>query len=263
MHRLDNSFTQRHFTVTVVGCGGTGGFVAEGLCRLLPRHAGLALIDHDRVEEENLTRQNFTREDLGRFKSEALARRLARKHGRTVAYAALPVGMVELALPGIVIGGVDNGLARRDIAARLKGFSTIGLINQGYVSRPNWWVDAGNGENYGQILIGNADRAIFEKDVCYAMPLPTLQRPELLAQAPSQEPSCVQIAEQGPTMNLAMAAVVLEVVRRLIEGTCPWMQLYLDLAEGTLHSVPATPGAVTRILGIKKQKIIQKGGGTR
>ncbi|MBI4284524.1 MAG: ThiF family adenylyltransferase [Chloroflexi bacterium] len=261
--QLDNSFTRGHFTVTVAGCGGTGGFVAEGLSRLLPGHASLVLIDHDRVEARNLTRQNFTREDLGQFKSESLARRLARRYGRPIAFSTFPFAMVQVTTPGMIIGCVDNGLARRDIAARVKGFSTIGLINQGYVSRPNWWVDAGNGENYGQLLIGNSDEAIFEKDICYALPLPTLQRPELLAQAPPQERNCVQIAEQGPTINLALASLVLEVVRRLIEGSCPWMQLYLDLAEGTLHAVPATPGAVTRILGMKKRKTIQKGGDTR
>ena len=65
---LDNSFARGAFTVTIVGCGGTGGFVAEGLCHLLPREATLVLVDHDRVEERNLRRQNFVREDLGRFK---------------------------------------------------------------------------------------------------------------------------------------------------------------------------------------------------
>ena len=33
-HYLDNEFLLDHPWITVVGCGGTGGFVAEGLCRL-------------------------------------------------------------------------------------------------------------------------------------------------------------------------------------------------------------------------------------
>lgn len=116
MYILDNSFARGRFTVTVVGCGGTGGFVAEGLCRLLPERADLVLIDHDRVEERNLLRQNFTREDLGHFKSEVLARRLARRYVRPVAYSTLPVAMSKIELPGLVVGCVDNGLARRNIA---------------------------------------------------------------------------------------------------------------------------------------------------
>lgn len=260
MFKLDNSFAQSRFTVTVVGCGGTGGFVAEGLCRLLPPRAELALIDHDRVEERNLLRQTFTRADLGQFKSEALARRLARKYGRPVAYSVLPVRMADISFPGLVVGCVDNGPARADIAARIKVSSVVGLP-QGYASRPNWWVDAGNGENYGQVLIGNAPlrrlSSSFGEGICFALPLPTIQRPELLTQLPERRDcsSAVLAGEQGPTINQAMAAVALEVVRRLIEGSCIWMQLYLDLDIGTLSPTPATPEIVERITGIKRRKL--------
>jgi len=195
---LDNSFARGTFTVTIVGCGGTGGFVAEGLCRLLPREATLVLVDHDRVEERNLRRQNFVREDLGRFKSEALAQRLARKYGRAVAYSTLPVGTVELRFPGVVIGCVDNGLARRDIASGMNSFFGARIVGEGYVRRPNWWVDAGNGEDYGQIVIGNigSGEEVFdlEKGICHGLPLPTIQRPELLHQAP-RERSCADMGD--------------------------------------------------------------------
>jgi len=56
-----------------------------------------------------------------------------------------------------------------------------------------------------------------------------------------------------------MAALVLEVVRRLIDGTCPWMQFYLDLDAGMLTPVLAKPENVARITRIKKRKT--KGGG--
>jgi hypothetical protein len=55
-----------------------------------------------------------------------------------------------------------------------------------------------------------------------------------------------------------MAALVVEVVRRIIEGTCSWMQLYLDIQAGTLHPVLATPEAVERIVGVKKRKSMKK-----
>ena len=47
--------------IVIVGTGGTGSFVAEGVCRLLHSEDRyrLLLIDHDRVEETNLRRQNF------------------------------------------------------------------------------------------------------------------------------------------------------------------------------------------------------------
>ena len=270
MYKLDSSFAQGHFTVTIVGCGGTGSFAAEGLCRLLPPRADLVLIDHDRVEERNLTRQNFIREDLGQFKSEALAGRLARKYGCPIAYSTLALGMVEVRYPGLIIGCVDNGPARRQIAkiVREGGVGWVGGYSQAVPRELQrgprlvtslWWVDAGNGENYGQILIGNTDRGVAfdsENGVWHALPLPTLQRPEILAQAPPQGQSCAQIAEQGPTINQAMAALVVEVVRRLIDGSCPWMQLYLDLEAGTLNPVLATPEVVANITGIRKKNLV-------
>jgi len=177
MYRLSNEFARRRYTVTVVGCGGTGGFAAESLCRLLPEQADLVLVDHDRVEERNLTRQNFYREDLGRFKSETLAHRLAQKFDRPVGYSTLPVAMTRVAFPGLVVGCVDNGLARRDIARTVKG-----IIHDG-----SWWIDAGNGDNYGQVIIGNTDVAAHclpTGDIYCGLPLPTIQKPELLNQAP-------------------------------------------------------------------------------
>jgi len=258
MYKLDNSFAQGHFTVTVVGCGGTGGFVAEDLCRLLPARADLVLVDHDRVEERNLVRQNFLRREVGQFKAEALARRLAKTYSTPVGYSTLPIAMTEVRYPGLIIGCVDNGPARRDIAERVSGKSLtwVGgysraapreLQSGPRLTSSLWWVDAGNGENYGQVLIGNTDVASYSLptgDIYYGLPLPTIQKPELLNQAPKAR-DCASIAEeQGPTINLTMAAVVVEVVRRLIAGMCSWVQLYLDMEAGTLVPVLATPETI-------------------
>ncbi len=250
MYTLDNDFATRFkYEVMIVGCGGTGGFVAEGLCRLLPASVPLVLVDPDRVEARNLRRQNFFPEDLGDLKSEALARRLSRQYHRAIAYSILPVSLTPVGFNSLVIGCVDNGPARRDITAR---FTTT------YGNAPAWWIDAGNGENFGQVLIGNrtgsAQYRTSEKgDRFYSLPLPTQQRPDLLKQQPV-EASCADIEEQGPAINQSMAALVIEVVRRLIAGTCPWIQLYLDLALGTLQPVLATPETVAEIQGKKFKK---------
>jgi len=37
------------------------------------------------------------------------------------------------------------------------------------------------------------------------------------------------------------------VARRLIAGTCPWVQLYLDMEAGTLVPVLATPETVKHL----------------
>jgi len=241
MYKLSSKFAGQKFTVTVVGCGGTGGFVAESLSRLLPEHADLVLVDHDRVEEINLLRQNFYHEDLGGFKSEILAHRLSRKFNRPIGYSTLPVAMVQFAFPGLVIGCVDNGPARRNIARAFEGKIQ---------SSVSWWVDSGNGDNYGQVIVGNSNVASYwspTEDIYYQLPLPTIQKPELMNQAPKTR-GCAEVAEeQGPTINLTMAAVVVEVVRRLIAGTCHWIQLYVDMEAGILVPVLATPETVKAI----------------
>ncbi|MBI2836114.1 MAG: ThiF family adenylyltransferase [Chloroflexi bacterium] len=251
MYRLDNSFRERDYMVVVAGCGGTGGFTAEGLCRILQSEARLLLVDPDRVEERNLQRQNFFREDMGELKSEALARRLARKYHRPVAYSVYPVAQSAIDLPGLVIGCVDNGSARRQLA-ELKSIRP-------YSTAVSWWIDAGNGENYGQILIGNVrelHQESFNKEtgLCYGLPLPTIQRPDLLAQAPPHQPDCADAPEQGPTINQMMAAWLIEVVRRVIEGTCPWMQLYIDVHSGHVQPVYATPENANRFYPKKNNR---------
>ncbi len=107
MYTLDNDFATRFkYEVMIVGCGGTGGFVAEGLCRLLPVNVPLVLVDPDRVEERNLRRQNFFTEELGKLKSEALAQRLSQKYHRAIAYSILPVSLTPLGFNSMVIGCV-------------------------------------------------------------------------------------------------------------------------------------------------------------
>lgn len=250
MYTLDNDFAIRFkYEVMIVGCGGTGGFVAEGLCRLLPVNVPLVLVDPDRVEERNLQRQNFFREDLGKLKSQALAQRLSRKYDRAIAYSTLPIILTPLGFNTLVIGCVDNGPARRAIASRFT--ATYGNVLV-------WWVDAGNGENFGQILIGNRTgdaqyRKSEKGDRFYSLPLPTQQRPDLLRQKPVAT-SCADVAEQGPTINQSMAALVVEVVRRLIAGSCSWIQLYLDMERGTLQPVLVSPETVEEIMGKKHRK---------
>jgi hypothetical protein len=238
--------------VCVVGCGGTGGFVAEGLCRLLEDDVVLLLVDHDHVEEHNLVRQNFYKNELGMLKSEALARRLCTKYYRRIAYLTSPISMLD-AMPEIIIGCVDNGLARRDIEDKI-----IAKCNPPISLYRGWWVDAGNGRNFGQVVIGNCPSEHVKKtfetrtEVCYGLPLPTEQRPDLLLEL-TPAPACAEAVardEQSPTINQVMGALVLEVVRRILNGACPWMQLSLDMDTGTLTPTMATPENVAAMLRI-------------
>ena len=76
-----------------------------------------------------------------------------------------------------------------------------------------------------------------------------------------EDPDCavaVQLGDQSPTINQAMAALVLEVVRRLIDGTCPWMALFLDMDTGEMKPIYATPEAVARVTGLRRTNLVSR-----
>ncbi|MFA5079934.1 MAG: ThiF family adenylyltransferase [Dehalococcoidia bacterium] len=260
---------KRDASIMVVGCGGTGGYVAEGLCRLIKgTEYRLELVDHDRVEERNLVRQNFFKSDLGRFKAEVLAKRLAAQYSIPVDYCISPIQMLDLNYRGhLTIGCVDNARARERMqyAGRYTMGGMFGLQKFG-----GWWIDAGNGENSGQVLIGNAllkesGQSFYpESGVCRKLPVPTVQQPGLLAPAPKKRLSCAQDVEadgQSPVINRMMADLVLTFVHKLMKGTLSWMAAYVDLEAGTMSSVDATPEAVSRITGhtVRQLEYIDRG----
>lgn len=248
-------------TILLVGCGGTGGFVAEGLCRLLvgDRDRRLYLVDHDRVEESNLGRQNFYREDLGRFKSQVLAERLSRQFERPIEYSTGRIEELGVGWRGnLTIGCVDNPRARESL---MVGGETGFMHHKvGYSHYGGWYIDAGNGEHSGQVLIGScfvretAGAFVPESGLCRRLPLPQIQQPALLAPEtkPRRRRDCaaaVAAEEQSPVINRLMADLVLTFVYKLLKGTLTWMGAYIDLDSGALNTVAATPEAVGRITG--------------
>ena len=250
---------EREATIVLVGCGGTGSFLAESVCRLLiGRIADLYLVDMDRVEEHNIGRQAFGTEDLDRFKAQVLAERLARRFGCTVGYSVQPYDRIlhtkvfgrQSSHLRLLIGCVDNSAARRAMATTLDGRSDV------------LWLDCGNGRNSGQVLLGNATRPemlrgafLPHEGICRALPAPSLQRPDLL-EAPPQPEMALDCAEavahniQGPTINQMVAAMAASFVEKLLVGSCAWMAAYFDLDDGTLGCVAAEPRTVAGIAGL-------------
>jgi len=254
--------------VVLVGCGGTGSFVAEGLCRLLPLETSIILVDHDRVEPHNLLRQNFCQEDLGKVKSQALAERLTHRYNRAIGYSVAPFhhdemnqswgpGMSQRIQNNLYIGCVDNAAARRQLSEVCRWGTT-------------WWLDAGNGNNSGQVLIGNTNGIQIDgsflpaAEIAKKLPSPGWQSPSLLIPAAGElapRPDCaerVETGEQSAVINQAMATLTLEFVRRLLAGNLPWMGAYLDLDVGMMQTVPCDPATVARILKIRVERLLAK-----
>ena len=247
-------------SVVIVGCGGTGAFVAEGICRLFTgTPAEIILIDHDTVEPHNLLRQAFYQEDIGQYKSKTLARRLSAAYQRVIGYSTSPFtqdsnipSLKAYKSNSIIIGCVDNAQARRAMDSP-KTHST------------NWIVDAGNGFTWGQILIGNQPEPsrmhqAFVEDQCYRLPTPVLQRPEILTAQPHTPAhmdcaAALDLTDQDPTINQMMAAWVVHIVRRMFAQNCPFMALDLDLDQGTTVPTYATPQNVARLLDIPEEPL--------
>lgn len=263
MYKLDSRGLQEEPVIVIVGVGGTGAFVAEGVCRILGnKSATMVLVDHDRVEPHNLRRQAFYADDIGEFKAKLVAERLSRQFAREVGYTVYPyskelhydVFMRRRSFPsnGLIIGCVDNPAARQAMTDSVED---------------QWWIDAGNGEHSGQVLIGNTKisdnlRGAFvaSHELCTSLPLPTIQSPDLLAPVPHVEATldcaeAVEAGDQSATINQAMASLTVDYFHRLLSGTLPWMGTYLDMELGTMRPVQAEPKAVARMTG-RTQKFL-------
>jgi hypothetical protein len=184
-----------------------------------------------------LNRQNFFRDEIGEYKSIALATRLSKKYDRPIAYSTLRIEDLEIPSHVLLVGCLDNGIARAAVAGKARKYS--------------WWVDAGNGLDFGQILVGNSNDIAFStaNNAINRIPFPSLQRPEILQQAPPAPTiaNCAEIPEQGPTINQFMATLVVETVHRLITGNCHYFQLLLDLKSMTMQPVMAEPANLRKM----------------
>ena len=63
----------KHYKI-LLGGAGIGSIIAECALRFGFEH--ITIIDGDKVEENNLNRQNYTENDIGRYKAKCLAERL-------------------------------------------------------------------------------------------------------------------------------------------------------------------------------------------
>ncbi|MBN1485490.1 MAG: HesA/MoeB/ThiF family protein [Chloroflexia bacterium] len=112
--------------VAVIGCGGLGGYVVEGLAR--SGVGRLVVVDADRFAAHNMNRQRFSSlPGLGRLKVE-VAREQVAQMNPAVEFVARPVHATGENLPGlleqaaVVVDALDNPpdrLVLQDVAARL------------------------------------------------------------------------------------------------------------------------------------------------
>lgn len=197
-------------SVNLIGAGGTGSQMITALARMSHaltelNHAGLSvrLWDDDVVTESNLGRQLFAESELGLHKSVALINRINRFFGtdwkaETQKFERNILNKLpEIAGASIYISCVDNVKTRFEIAEILSKMGHSGY----YSNRPRYWIDFGNSQNTGQVIlstIGNINQPNSEKyETVENLPFVTEEFGELLKQS--------EIEDDAPSCSLAEA----------------------------------------------------------
>lgn len=228
MKKVESTLPRRHYTahyliepmhpvtINLIGCGGTGSQVLNSLARMDCalrglNHPGLFIraIDPDKVTEANMGRQLFSLSDVGGYKCTALVGKINRFFG--LEWESIPELYNEKAdIPSanITISCVDSGKARKDIKAKLKqaykdksspqrrwsrydGSDSVEPYHKAY-----YWMDFGNSNDRGQMVIGTLNKVTQPKSTEYQT-VDTLRcihqvHPDILKDDKNvpQEPSC-------------------------------------------------------------------------
>jgi PRTRC genetic system ThiF family protein len=256
----------------LVGCGGTGSWLAPSVARIarLQRDQGreveVVFYDHDHVEPKNIPRQHFCDAELGRNKAVTLAARYSAAWG--VEIIAVPKRFVGASLQinhntlTVLIGCVDNAAARREIASRVA-----------HSDKPVWWLDCGNDESSGQVIVGSAMEAkplaggfTPSCKICKALPAPSLVAPDLLEARPEELAtsmmSCAEIQmanAQSLAVNQMVAAVATDYLLGLVNGGLRRFATFFDLLSGSMRSRYITPEEVARVIGKPASYVISAG----
>ena len=244
-------FNGNRSTIAVVGCGGTGAQVARLIARMIfdmqrrnmQSIPDLLLIDPDIVEPKNIGRQLFGHAEVGEYKAVAVMRRLNAALGITCEAIPTAVESAMLYNAKIIVGCVDNHLARRVIHERTE--------SQDFYAAMRVWIDAGNHRDSGQVVIGSSKKPCtpYDKTSAYAhLPLPSCIFPSLLEPDPAPETnglSCAELlalGEQDLLINDWMGIVTAQYVRQLLYMQ-PITTFLTFIAPGylTTNSVPISP----------------------
>lgn len=245
-----------HLHLWLVGCGGTGSYVAESLARLayvfkqVGKNVNITFVDPDIVEDKNLGRQRFCQSELGLNKATTLALRYNLTWGLEI--SAIPDYFDAKLVKSywndlvIIIGCVDNSAARRSLGKTLE--------NNRHAEIPRiWYLDAGNNFDSGQILLGSHNSLEeltphldkFKKiGIMGALPSPVLQCPNLIELRPEElgntHLSCAELANlnaQSLTINQTIASIVTDYLFRLtLTKDLRKFATFLNLKSGSMRS---------------------------
>ncbi|HMM79251.1 MAG TPA: ThiF family adenylyltransferase [Pyrinomonadaceae bacterium] len=288
MKNIDLSFSQaaivmpmeyRSLRFIVVGAGGTGSFVISAIARLMfelkesqAKPIEMLIVDPDVVESGNIPRSNFCAAEVGRFKAQTLAERITLAWGLECQYANelfdaehhLWVFSGGFRPMTVIVGCVDNHLARRDIHLAVDKYS-------GYRSSEApelWWIDGGNSRSSGQVLLGSntrkskPERYFTGTSLCHSLPAPSIVHPDLLDAEKSVKsgdlerlscPDRIRLGEQSLNINQRVAIEIAEMLSEMfLTRSLRRFVSYFDLETGTSRSLYCTPDQIKSAISQKK-----------
>lgn len=251
--------------IVLVGCGGTGSYKAQHVGRIMKaltergQPVSAMFIDPDYVEPKNVGRQLFCDAEIGLPKAQCLALRYGAAWGLDIeGHVARFDSAKVLKQVGrglcVVVGCVDNAAGRKEI-------SKVLAHNQAKQPPAYWWLDCGNHEDSGQVIIGSAATAEGLKGcfqsarICQALPSPALLSPELLKakrveKASAAKMSCAELQAanlQSLNINAAIAVQAADMLTRLlVTRDLKRYQCAVNLASGSVKSYYCTPENVAR-----------------
>lgn len=213
--------------IFIVGCGGTGSNYIKELARYLATNkdevdADVILIDGDVVEEKNLQRQSFIKEDILMNKAESMALAVSDTYGMTFSYVPEYIASKEHMLQIIknsyykdaysneaiiiplIVGCVDNHNCRKILHEIFDEFKDI------------IYIDAANEFSAGEVVVGiKNNRAVISPDRAFYFP-------EILKDSKSViEMSCTELNQVQPqhlVTNLFAANICLAQTIRVLNG---------------------------------------------
>ncbi|MDK8193050.1 ThiF family adenylyltransferase [Paenibacillus sp. UMB7766-LJ446] len=178
-----NKLSDIYYYIVLVGCGGTGGYAVQRITKMLAafqKDSFLMIADPDIIEEKNLIRQPFIRQDISCKKAEIMAGRYGSTYGlRIGSYTDKYVESKEEIenlfsltdyrhksghhIQKVLIGAVDNDFSRKVMHDYFKNTDDLIYIDAGiegvYVPEGESWSQKDREESSesgysGQVVVG-------------------------------------------------------------------------------------------------------------
>lgn len=228
-----NLLPERHFKfnnsycdIFQIGVGGTGSYLVPYISRLMlnnnenkARIGEYVLIDGDKVSKENIGRQNFIEEDIGKFKSDVLTKRYSTSLKVNIVSKSMYITTKETLEEKIkdrtsmIISCVDNNKTRQLISETIESHLTY--------CRDYFWIDSGNEKTGGQVFItGNIKKLRPHYEEIIGVTDITKIYPEILSpQDVLPDDSCAERINQGVqdiNVNTTAASIIFNVVNSLL-----------------------------------------------